>query len=82
MIFSQVHLWFYLSATRNITICSENLKLKFLTASLYWISLQRDHTEIYNNIGSKLLWYMIFNPFVPNAPFHYPLKISQNRKVF
>ena len=22
------------------------------------------------------------NPFVPNAPFLYPLKISENRKVF
>ena len=24
----------------------------------------------------------IFNPFVPNAPFLYPLKTSENRKVF
>ena len=23
-----------------------------------------------------------FNPFVPNAPFLYPLKTSENRKVF
>ena len=23
-----------------------------------------------------------FNPFVPNAPFLYPLKASENRKVF
>ena len=26
--------------------------------------------------------YLNFNPFVPNAPFLYPLKTSENRKVF
>ena len=31
----------------------------------------------------KLLFLLLhFNPFVPNAPFLYPLKISENRKVF
>ena len=24
----------------------------------------------------------IFNPFIPNAPFLYPLKTSENRKIF
>ena len=24
---------------------------------------------------------IVFNPFVPNAPFFYPLKTSENRKV-
>ena len=28
-----------------------------------------------------VLWF-IFNPFVPSAPFLYPLKTSENRKVF
>ena len=26
--------------------------------------------------------YLLFNPFVPNAPFLYPLKISEKHKVF
>ena len=26
--------------------------------------------------------YLLFNPFVPNAPFLYPLKISEKRNVF
>ena len=25
---------------------------------------------------------VLINPFVPNAPFLYPLKTSENRKVF
>ena len=26
--------------------------------------------------------YFLVNPFVPNAPFLYPLKTSENRKIF
>ena len=29
-----------------------------------------------------LIATIIFNPFAPNAPFLYPLKTSENRKVF
>ena len=32
------------------------------------------------NIGTKLVGAI--NPFVPNVPFFYPLKTSENRKVF
>ena len=34
-------------------------------------------TNLYNKPGKVNV-----NPFVPNAPFLYPLKISENRKVF
>ena len=32
------------------------------------------------NIGTKLVGAI--NPFVPNVPFFYPLKTSENCKVF
>ena len=28
------------------------------------------------------VWWALFNPFVPNAPLFYPLKTSENHKVF
>ena len=28
------------------------------------------------------LYFHLINPFVPNAPFLYPLKTSENRKLF
>ena len=31
---------------------------------------------------ANFLMLCYINPFVPNAPFHYPLKRSENRKVF
>ena len=36
------------------------------------------------NLGSHLIptVFCSLNPFVPNAPFFYPLKTSENRKVF
>ena len=37
--------------------------------------------EKYINFG-KGLCYFVINLFVPNAPFLYPLKTSENRKVF
>ena len=39
-------------------------------------------TKFWNRLVVRLwLWPLWFNPFVPNAPFLYPLKISENRKV-
>ena len=32
--------------------------------------------------GSLVNFVSNVNPFVPNAPFLYPLKISENREVF
>ena len=36
----------------------------------------------FKKISESALSKRAFNPFVPNAPFLYPLKTSENRKVF
>ena len=33
-------------------------------------------------IWQLIKWWVIFNPFVPNGLFLYPLKTSENRKIF
>ena len=49
------------------------MKLLFAVCTAYgfWLKCFRD-----------ILHYLFVNPFVPNAPFLYPLKTSENRKVF
>ena len=34
------------------------------------------------NCQQKVISIQLFNPFIPNAPFLYPLKTSENPKVF
>ena len=44
------------------------------------VPLQSEHLQNYFPI--TITQYPYFNPFVPNAPFLYPLKTSENLKVF
>ena len=48
--------------------------VKFLHSHSIWgSSVAKNQTKPSN---------MFVNPFIPNAPFLYPLKASENRKVF
>ena len=40
------------------------------------------YKKIANSVGDFSLHISMINPFVPNAPFLYPLKTSENRKLF
>ena len=39
------------------------------------------HVKIDNGSGELISQYLV-NPFVPNAPFLYPLKTSENLTIF
>ena len=43
-----------------------------------------EYGDFWLDFGKDMLFYETFllNPFVPNAPFVYPLKTSENSKVF
>ena len=43
-------------------------------------SMLRHMPDVKNKTFLEIV--LLFNPFVPNAPFLYPLKTSQNRKIF
>ena len=45
-------------------------------------TLQKYNPPLYESISYN--WSLLYSlgPFVPNAPFLYPLKTSENRKVF
>ena len=48
-----------------------------------FLIIQKGFSFLSNNKPSEVILALgIFNPFVPSAPFLYPLKTSQNRKVF
>ena len=63
----------------DFTFCKSGNKSGNKWVSRFWLSFQLDYIIYYckyiNNTSD-------FNPFVPNAPFFYPLKTSENRKVF
>ena len=44
--------------------------------------LARNGLSVKVRIVNKVSCTLHFNPFVPNAPFLYPLKTSENRKLF
>ena len=50
---------------------------RYLTSQFGWIPQKQELDQ-----GLSLFLKIITNPFVPNAPFLYLLKISENRKVF
>ena len=62
-----------------------------LNTMIYSVNL-RIHSEYGGNMDQKIfkfrhfsrsgIYLSLINPFIPNAPFLYPLKTSENRKVF
>ena len=49
---------------------------------IFWHRSLRHHTEAKHGKALKITFQRSLNPFVPNAPFLYPLKKSENRMIF
>ena len=74
---------FYMKATlafNGLTITEIQKNLSFSTVSQSDLSR---HINLNNKLHCKVIGgFITINPFVSNAPFLYPLKTSENRKVF
>ena len=49
---------------------------------IFWHRSLHHHTEAKHGKALKITFQRSLNPFVPNAPFLYPLKKSENRMIF